>query len=272
MSDRQQSDRSSPQLDRSSSADAEIDASASLLEKKQSNLLFAAPRIALFSVVLISSITACILYINHVDVLGSVEDFVRRSGPLGVFVFMALYALLAALFLPASILTLAAGYLFGLVTGVVAVSIAATVGATLGFLVARYLCRPGVESSLRESPEFARIDAGIAARGAWVVFLLRLSPVFPYSLLNAVLGFTRVELVPFAAASWVGMLPGTFAYVYLGTLGKQAAKEAKSGGFTIAQGALYFFGVVATIWVTIIISRIARKALDTPVEGSDSMA
>lgn len=250
---------------RGSSARSEHDQSASLLPKDNSDQLYKIPKYILLGVVVLASLLVIILTLNGItprDIVASLEHFVKTSGPLGVIAFIAAYSAAAVLFLPASLLTLAAGYLFGLPAGVAIVSVAATAGATLAFLVSRYLARPYIESQLRGNAKFAKIDAGIASKGARVALLLRLSPLFPYSLLNYALGLTRVELLPYAGASWLGMLPGTIAYVYLGTLSKEAAQEASSGIFSPVKLVLYTLGAVATIWVTTIISGIASRALD----------
>ena len=254
------------------------DPAASLLSKNQSDQLYKIPKYILLALVLLGVLVAIILALNGItlgDVMASLEHFVNTSGPLGVLAFIAAYAAAAVLFLPASLLTLAAGYLFGLPAGTAIISVAATLGATLAFLVSRYLARPYIESQLRGNAKFAKIDAGIAAKGARVVLLLRLSPLFPYSLLNYSFGLTKVELLPYAGASWLGMLPGTIAYVYLGTLSKEAAQEASSGVFSPVKLVLYGLGAVATIWATTIISGIARRALDEAGDGnseSESMA
>ncbi|KAK9862338.1 hypothetical protein WJX84_011428 [Apatococcus fuscideae] len=240
-------------------------------KKLSSNQLYKIPKYILLGVIILAIFLAILLAINGItigNVVSSLEHFVNKSGPLGVLAFIASYAAAAVLFLPASLFTLAAGYLFGLPAGVIIVSVAATAGATLAFLISRYLARPYLESQLRGNVKFAKIDAGIASKGARVVLLLRLSPLFPYSLLNYSLGLTRVELLPYAGASWVGMLPGTIAYVYLGTLSKEAAKEASSGIFSPVKLVLYALGAVATIWVTTIISGIASRALEDAQNSS----
>ncbi|KAK9833820.1 hypothetical protein WJX74_006867 [Apatococcus lobatus] len=256
---------------RGSSASSEHEQSGSLLPNGSSNQLYKIPKYILLGVIILAIFLAILLAINGItigNVVSSLEHFVNKSGPLGVLAFIASYAAAAVLFLPASLFTLAAGYLFGLPAGVIIVSVAATAGATLAFLISRYLARPYLESQLRGNVKFAKIDAGIASKGARVVLLLRLSPLFPYSLLNYSLGLTRVELLPYAGASWVGMLPGTIAYVYLGTLSKEAAKEASSGIFSPVKLVLYALGAVATIWVTTIISGIASRALEDAQNSS----
>ncbi len=183
-------------------------------------------------------------------------------GALGPVVFVAGYALAVVAFVPASLLTLAAGAIFGLTRGVVYVFFAATLGATAAFLVARYVARGAVERRLAGTPRFAAIDRAVGAEGRKIVFLLRLSPVFPFTPLNYVLGLTRVRFADYLVAS-AGMLPGTFLYVYYGKLAGDVAAlasapaAAKGVGYYVVLG----LGLLATIAVTVVVTRTARRAL-----------
>ncbi|EFJ45137.1 hypothetical protein VOLCADRAFT_94530 [Volvox carteri f. nagariensis] len=129
--------------------------------------------------------------------------------------------------------------------------------------------RPWVERKVADLPRFNAVLKGVAARGAYVVFLLRLSPLVPFNLLNYALGLTAVPLLPYVASSWLGMLPGTFAYVYLGGAGRAAVSAAAGGGGAVdtTQLVLYGVGAVATILATRAISIAATKALQEEQEG-----
>ncbi|GLI61029.1 hypothetical protein VaNZ11_003293, partial [Volvox africanus] len=167
-------------------------------------------------------------------------EAVASSGWLGPAVFVTLYVASTVLLFPASVLTLAAGALFGPLAGTALVSLASTAGAAAAFLVSRYFARPWVERQISGNPRFKAVLSGVAARGAYVVFLLRLSPLVPFNLLNYALGLTAVPLLPYVVSSWVGMLPGTFAYVYLGGAGKAAVTAAAGGsGSDTTQLVLY---------------------------------
>ena len=127
-------------------------------------------------------------------------------------------------------------------------SASSTLAAALAFLLARSSLRPAVESALRGKWKGAAgLDAALGKDGGRVVFLLRLSPLFPFSLSNYALGLTSVGFVPFVAATWAGALPGTFAYVYLGEAGRATA-EAAAGGMPPIKLALY--GVSRAPWPT----------------------
>jgi uncharacterized membrane protein YdjX (TVP38/TMEM64 family) len=180
----------------------------------------------------------------------------------GPAVFMAGYAVAVVAFVPASLLTLAAGAIFGIASGVVYVFAAATVGACLAFLVSRYLARSVIERRLEGNEKFSAIDRAVGEQGRKIVFLLRLSPVFPFNLLNYALGLTRVGFADYALAS-LGMLPGTLLYVYSGSVAGEVAALAGGGqaGRSGPGTALVVVGLLATIAVTVTVTRIARRAL-----------
>ena len=189
-------------------------------------------------------------------------EWVEGVGVLGPVIFVAGYAAAVVAFVPASLLTLAAGAIFGLTEGTAFVFVAATLGACLAFLVARYLARGWVESRIEGNTKFAAIDREIATQGRKIVFLLRLSPAFPFTLLNYALGLTQVRFADYLFAC-LGMLPGTFLYVYLGALAGNLAAAAGGAERQTSSGelALLVIGLLATVAVVTIVTRIARKAL-----------
>ena len=199
-----------------------------------------------------------------------VQDLVANAGPLGPVVFVLAYVTATVLLVPASLLTVAAGALFGPALGTAVVSLASTTGAACAFLVGRYLARPTVQARISRNPRFAAVDGAVAHQGARIVLLLRLSPLFPFNLLNYGLSLTAIEFWPYVGASWVGMLPGTVAYVALGGAAKAAAETASGGGLSPLQLGLYVVGVGATLWVTKIISSAASKALAEASEEAGS--
>jgi uncharacterized membrane protein YdjX (TVP38/TMEM64 family) len=191
------------------------------------------------------------------------NEWVSHLGPWGIVIFMGAYVLATVLLLPGSILTVGAGFIFGLGWGFFAVSIASTIGAALAFLIARFVAREKVEAMAKENENFRRIDKAIGAQGAKLILLLRLSPLIPFNLSNYFYGLTAVKFWPYVLASWIGMLPGTLLYVYLGTAGKaglQAATGADAGRSPL-EWTFLGVGLAATIAVTIWVTKIARKAL-----------
>ena len=189
-------------------------------------------------------------------------QWVNGLGVWGPIVFILGYAAGVVAFVPASILTLAAGAIFGIGLGVLYVFIAAVLGSAAAFLISRYLARGAIERRLTGNARFAAIDRAVGAQGRRIVFLLRLSPVFPFTLLNYALGLTRVRFADYLIAS-VGMLPGTLLYVYYGKLAGDVA--ALAGGAPVQKGAGYYavliLGLVATVVVTVLVTRTARNAL-----------
>ena len=199
--------------------------------------------------------------------LPAFAEWVNGLGLWGPAVFIVGYALATVAFIPGSLLTLAAGAIFGVGRGVAYVFIAAVLGSSAAFLIARYVARATVERRLAGNPRFAAVDRAVGAQGRKIVFLLRLSPVFPFNLLNYGLGLTQVHFVDYLIAS-LGMLPGTLLFVYSGKLAGDVA--ALAGGAPVRKGAGYYavlaIGLVATVLVTMLITRTARKALSDATE------
>jgi uncharacterized membrane protein YdjX (TVP38/TMEM64 family) len=189
--------------------------------------------------------------------------WVEAQGAWGPVVFIAGYIVATVAAVPGSLLTLAAGAIFGIAAGVGYVFVGAVTGASLAFLIARYLARPAVERRIGADPRFERIDRAVAGQGRKIVFLLRLSPVLPFNVLNYALGLTRVRFRDYVIAS-VGMLPGTLLYVYSGRVAGDLA--ALAGGAGVARGSGYYLvlalGLAATVTVTVWVTRIARRALN----------
>lgn len=189
-------------------------------------------------------------------------DWVQGLGVWGPLVFIVGYAVATVAFLPGSILTLAAGVVFGLGTGTAVAFTGALLGATGSFVVARYVAREAIERKLEDRPRFRAIDRAVGRDGWKFVALLRLSPVLPFNLLNYALGLTKVPLVHYVLAS-LAMLPGTLLYVYYGTLIGDLA--ALAGGAEIERGAegwiFLGLGLVATLIASVLLARKARKAV-----------
>jgi uncharacterized membrane protein YdjX (TVP38/TMEM64 family) len=192
----------------------------------------------------------------------SIEAFrgwIEGLGALGPAVFVVGYALGVVAFLPGAALTIAGGGIFGLARGTALVFAAAVLGSTLAFLISRYFARGWVERRVAGNPRFASVDRAIGRQGRRIVFLLRLSPVFPFTYLNYALGLTRVSLRDYVVAS-LGMLPGTLLYVYIGSAARDVAAAA-GGSADAGRTALTVVGLAATALVTVYVTRIARRAL-----------
>ncbi len=189
--------------------------------------------------------------------------WVRGLGTIGAVVFAATYLAATVLLFPASLLTLAAGFLYGPLWGTLLVSPTSVLASTLAFLLGRSVAREWIKRRIEQNPRFSAIDAAVGENGFKVIFLLRLSPVFPFTLLNYALGLTRVRLRDFVLASFLGMLPGTFMYVYFGSSVANAAALAGGGaGGGPWKQALFWGGLVATVAVVALVTRAARQALN----------
>ncbi len=217
----------------------------------------------LLGVVGVGALVLAARYFDAPALLRSALDAIAHLGVWGLILFAMLYVTATVLFLPGSILTLGAGAVFGLARGFVIVSTSATLGATAAFLVGRYLARDWIAKKIEGNPKFTVIDGAVAREGWKIVALLRLSPVVPFNVLNYAFGVTRVSLRDYVLASWIGMMPGTLMYVYLGSIaGDLASAGVGRAQRSPAEWALYAVGLVATIVVTVFVTRLARRALD----------
>jgi len=210
------------------------------------------------AIVLISAWIVGFKYFDGQELLKQAIDWVGQLGPWGPIIFIAIYIAATVLFIPGSVLTLGAGAVFGVVWGSIYVSIASTLGATCAFLVGRYLARDAIARKIEGNERFAAIDKAVAGEGWKIVGLTRLSPVFPFTLLNYAFGLTRVKLGHYMLASWIGMMPGTIMYVYLGSLAQAATGDRTR---TTGEWVLYGVGLLATVVVTVFVTRVAKKAL-----------
>lgn len=196
--------------------------------------------------------------------LQEINAWLEDLGPIGVLIFIGLYMLATVLFMPGAVFTIAAGAAFGLGWGFLGASIGSTAGAAIAFLVGRYLARDRVKAALDGRPKFDAIDRAIGEKGWKIIFLLRLSPAIPFNLSNYFYGLTAVRFWPYVLASWIAMMPGTLLYVYIGTASRAALEAAATDGVkegSTMKTVFMAIGLVATVIVTIYVTKIARKAL-----------
>lgn len=201
------------------------------------------------------------------ELLRNALEWIDSLGVVGGIAFMAIYIVATVAFLPGSILTLGAGVVFGVLWGAVYVFVGATIGAIAAFLVGRYLARGWIGQKIESDRKFAAIDKAVAKEGFKIVLLTRLSPVFPFNLLNYAFGITGVSLKDYALGS-IGMIPGTIMYVYIGSLAGDLARIGTESQPTnpAIQWAIRIVGFMATVAVTVYVTRIARKALAEKVK------
>jgi uncharacterized membrane protein YdjX (TVP38/TMEM64 family) len=194
--------------------------------------------------------------------LRELPRWIAGLGPTAPLVFVPSYFVACVFLIPGSILTLGAGFLFGVVRGSIYVSVAATLGANVAFLIGRYAARQWVAAQLASYPKFQAVDEAVAHEGWKIVALTRLSPLFPFNLLNYAFGLTNLRLRDYVVASCAGMQPGTIVYVYIGSLAGDltcaATGESQRG---IVEWALYALGPLATIAVAVYVTRVSTRAL-----------
>jgi uncharacterized membrane protein YdjX (TVP38/TMEM64 family) len=191
---------------------------------------------------------------------------IHDLGAWGAIAFILIYNIATILFIPGSLLSIGGGALYGLELGTLYVFIASTIGATVAFLIGRYIARDWVSQKIRNHLTFRAIDAAVAKEGFKVVFLTRLSPLFPFNLLNYVFGVTRVALKDYILGS-VGMIPAMVMYVYLGsligdisTINNMNQFQPNSQLQTI-QWVIRIMGLVATVVVSLVVARTAKRIL-----------
>lgn len=205
-------------------------------------------------------------YLQLQQLLYAALAWIKTLGYLAPIAFIGIYNLATVLLIPGSLLTLGGGVIFGAVWGSIYVIIAATLGATFAFLIGRYLSRDWVRQQLEKYPKFKAIEAAVSKEGLKVVFLTRLSPIFPFNLLNYAFGVTSVSLRDYVLGS-IGMIPGTILYVYIGSLVGDLALVGTSAqpDNPLLKWTIRSIGLIATVAVTIYITRIAKKALDEQI-------
>jgi uncharacterized membrane protein YdjX (TVP38/TMEM64 family) len=194
----------------------------------------------------------------------AMKGWIGGLGLWGPVVLALVYVVATVLFVPGTILTLAAGALFGLVVGTITVSIGSTLGAALAFLIARYVARNKVAAMAGRHRNFGAIDRAIDEGGWKIVAMLRLSPAIPFNLQNYLYGLTPVRFWPCIVTSWLAMLPGTFLYVYLGHVTGAAVGADRAR--TPAEWVMLAVGLLATAAVTVYITRLARRKLQEQMQ------
>ena len=189
-------------------------------------------------------------------------SWIESHRTLAWLIYIAAYTAAAVLVIPSAILTLAAGFIFGVPIGVILVSVASLTGAAAAFLVGRFLARDWVTQRIADFPSFRALDKATRNEGFIIVLLSRLSPLFPFNLLNYAFGLTAVRFRDYALASWIGMAPAIVLYVYIGSATKSLADLTGDGIESGVRGTtLFVVGLIATLLLTVFVTRIATKIL-----------
>ncbi len=223
----------------------------------------------LFILLIVGSLISIMRSLPFDQAMTALNDWIGGLGAWGPVVLAAIYVVATVLFVPGTILTLAAGALFGLVVGTLTVSVGSTVGAALAFLIARYVARDKVASMARKNRKFGAIDRAIAEGGWKIVALLRLSPAIPFNVQNYLYGLTPVRFWSYVLTSWLAMLPGTFLYIYLGHITGAAIGESRQR--SVWEWLMLAVGLLATVAVTVYITRLARQKLRDQVQEPETL-
>jgi uncharacterized membrane protein YdjX (TVP38/TMEM64 family) len=212
-------------------------------------------------IVVVITLLLSLLFLPVRAWFGELQGWIATLGAVGPVVLAVIYVLATVLLAPGSVLTLMAGALFGLWIGSLTVLVGANLGALCSFLLARAQLREKVAKWAEANPKFAALDQAIGQAGFKMVFLSRLSPAFPFVLLNYLLGLTKVRTGAYVLANLLGMLPGTFLYVYIGAVAGQALNGAPDNSAGPFRKILTVVGLFATLGVVVLVTRLARRAL-----------
>lgn len=219
------------------------------------------PKVLLAGLVVVGLLAAS-RFVDIPGLLNGALEWIEGLGYTGMAVFVLLYIVACIFVLPGLILTLGAGAIYGLGVGFALVSVGSTLGASVTFMIGRYLARDWIAEKVSGNKTFSLMDDAVAQQGWKIVFLTRLTPLIPFNIQNYGYGLTKVSFLPYVIASWIGMMPGTVLFIYVGTLGGDAA----GGGSSAATWAMRGVALAATILVTVVITRIAKKALADAVD------
>jgi pyruvate/2-oxoglutarate dehydrogenase complex dihydrolipoamide dehydrogenase (E3) component/uncharacterized membrane protein YdjX (TVP38/TMEM64 family) len=227
---------------------------------------------AIIFLLVVAAIVAGVLFLPVRQWFMEFDSYVKSLGAVGPFVVVLVYVICTVLFIPGSAITVGAGTLFGLKTGFVVVVLGANLGALCAFLLARTFLREKVARWAEGNPKFRSLDQAIGQQGFKMVLLTRLSPVFPFVLLNYFLGLTAVRTRAYVLANLLGMLPATFLFVYIGAAARDAIAGQMDASAGFYQQILKYIGLLATVAVVVIVTRIARKALREAEQAHEAKA
>jgi uncharacterized membrane protein YdjX (TVP38/TMEM64 family) len=221
------------------------------------------------AIVLVAALAALLMFGREAATrLPQFAAWVQSLGVWGPLAFVGGYTLCSVVLIPVFLLMLAAGALWGFTVGLLYAMLGAAVGSTVAFFTARYVVRRFVERYVNRHPRLVAIDRAVESEGARLVFLLRLSPVVPFILLNYVLGISRVRFRDFSLGLF-GMVPAAAMYVYAGKVAGDLA--ALASGMAAPRGATYYafltLGLLATVAATVLVTRAARTAIEGGLQG-----
>lgn len=229
-------------------------------------------RISLLFILVAAIATACFT----LPIEKMLKDFLLwvelDLGSWGPFVLAVAYIPLTILAVPASVLTLGGGYLYGLLLGFIADSLGATLGATAAFLLGKTIGRSYVIAKIKDYPKFRAVAIAIQRSGFKIVLLLRLVPLLPFNMLNYLLSVTPVSLWEYILASWIGMMPITLALVYVGTTLKDLSDVTHGWHeFSPSRWAFLISSIVISVVLMVCVTKVAKDALDKALAEHESL-
>jgi uncharacterized membrane protein YdjX (TVP38/TMEM64 family) len=228
---------------------------------------------ALLLALLVAAIVAAAVGLPLRQWLGDAADWAEHHRYAAGGLFIVAYTVAAVLAVPGTILTLGAGFVFGLPLGTPLVSAGSTLGAIAAFLIGRFYLAGWIAKRVARSPRLQALAAVTRHDGFTIVLLARLSPLLPYNVLNYVLGLTAVHFRDYVLGSWLGMLPATVLYVYIGSLTKTfAALAGDNLDADWPRRVLLVTGLVATVGLTALIARRATRELQNRLAAEDRAA
>jgi uncharacterized membrane protein YdjX (TVP38/TMEM64 family) len=217
----------------------------------------------IFRIVLcVAAVVGLVLASRFLDLGGWLRnslEWIRGLGPWAPTAFILIYGISCVLVIPATILTLGGGFLFGFGWGLVYVLIGAVLGAVASFLVGRYAARDWIARKIEKNAKFKAIDHAIGREGWRIVLLARLAPIFPYAVLNYGFALTRVTFAHYTMATAIGIVPAMVAFVYFGSLATDLTNLNQ--GVKSAPWLKWTIGIV-TVVVAVLLTRMARRALN----------
>lgn len=218
---------------------------------------------------LVVALVVLLRFLSVGDWLAQLQESIKGLGAFAPIGYLLLYVATTVLLIPGSVLTIGAAGIFSFWKALAVVLVGANVGALCAFLLTRTFLRDRVALWAAGNPKFAALDRAIGREGFKMVSLVRLSPVFPFTLLNYFLGLTTVRISSYVLANLIGMLPGTFLYVYIGATARDALSAGASGIGTW-QIVLRVVGLLATVAVVAMVTRTAKKALAHVEQATDA--
>ncbi len=240
-------------------------------EQPDNHLLPGWARIILGVLIVVGGLMLLRRWIPVREYLESFLKWTDEAGTIGAVVLGVIYIIGSLLLFPGSVLTMGAGFLYGLPGGTILVSLASTATACIAFLIGRTVGRGWVADKIEGNKKFSAVDEAVGQAGFKIVFLVRLSPLFPFTLQNYAFGLTDIAFWKYALASWIGMLPGTVMYIYFGVAAKNIAQIiAGEATMSTPQKVFFWVGLFVTIGVVVFVTKLAKNAIAPAVADTES--